>query len=186
MKKLTLKYTGKTNETEAVKEFKRKLNSSEMWHNNGPFPANESDENAHKTCVSPETAEKFCPVRWAAINRWANYCRYVMSMLAPKFQSVFYYAGEKVTAPNCPVEMLPHYNPSNGAQFYMGSDSRCSRPCYFGLPFFLKDYGPIFQEWSVTGHETRPGHHTQVQGNPPIKYVMSLVGDASAPKHDPR
>lgn len=48
-----------------------------MWHNNGPFPSNESDQNAYKTCISPETAEKYCPVRWAAIQRWATYCREV-------------------------------------------------------------------------------------------------------------
>lgn len=51
-----------------------------------------------------------------------------------------------------------------GAQFFRPSDATCSKPTYFGLPFFLKDFGPVFQEWSVTGHESRPGHHTQVQG----------------------
>ena len=87
-----------------------------------------------------------------------------MGMLYPKITKIFYFTGSKVTAPNCPVEMLPHYNPSNGAQFFKSSDADCSKPTYFGLPFFLKDFGPIFQEWSVTGHEARPGHHTQVQG----------------------
>ena len=87
-----------------------------------------------------------------------------MGMLYPKITNTFYFTGSKVTAPNCPIEMLPHYNPSNGAQFFKRSDAACSTPTYFGLPFFLKDFGPIFQEWSVTGHEARPGHHTQVQG----------------------
>lgn len=87
-----------------------------------------------------------------------------MGMLYPKITKIFYFTGSKVTAPNCPIEMLPHYNPSNGAQFFKSSDAACSKPTYFGLPFFLKDFGPIFQEWSVTGHEARPGHHTQVQG----------------------
>ena len=41
-----------------------------MWHNNGSFPVNESNENAYKTCVSPETAAKFCPVRWKAVNKY--------------------------------------------------------------------------------------------------------------------
>ena len=85
-------------------------------------------------------------------------------MLYPKINQVFYFTGPKVTVPNCPIEMLPHYNPSNGAQFFLQSDAECSKPAYFGLPFFLKDFGPVFQEWSVTGHEARPGHHTQVQG----------------------
>lgn len=97
-------------------------------------------------------------------HRWARYCRQVMGMLYPKINQVFYFTGPKVTVPNCPIEMLPHYNPSNGAQFFMQSDAECSKPTYFGLPFFLKDFGPVFQEWSVTGHESRPGHHTQVQG----------------------
>lgn len=97
-------------------------------------------------------------------HRWARYCRQVMGMLYPKITQAFYFTGPKVTVPNCPIEMLPHYNPSNGAQFFMVSDAECSKPTYFGLPFFLKDFGPVFQEWSVTGHESRPGHHTQVQG----------------------
>jgi hypothetical protein len=74
---ITKKYTGKSDETEAITEFKQILNSSRMWHNNGSFPSNESDENAFKKCVSPETAEKYCPVRWAAMQRWASYCREV-------------------------------------------------------------------------------------------------------------
>ncbi|XP_031569347.1 uncharacterized protein LOC116303878, partial [Actinia tenebrosa] len=164
IKKITKIYTKKSNESEAILEFKKTLNSSVMWHNNGSFPSNESDGNAFKKCVSPETAQKYCPVRWAAIQRWASYCREVMGLLYPKITKLFYFAGEKNTAPNCPVEMLPHYNPSNGAQFFRQSDSQCSKPTYFGLPFFLKDYGPVFQEWSVTAHEARPGHHTQVQG----------------------
>ncbi|KAK3744963.1 hypothetical protein QZH41_008490, partial [Actinostola sp. cb2023] len=142
---ITKQYTGISNETEAVAEFKKVLNSSAMWHNHGPFPSNESDKDAYKKCTSPETAQKYCPVRWAAIQRWASYCR-------------------QATAPNCPIVMHPHYNPSNGAQFFRRSDTACSKPAQFGLPFFLKDYGPVFQEWSVTAHEARPGHHTQIQG----------------------
>ena len=60
-----------------------------------------------------------------------------MGMLYPKITNVFYFTGSKVTAPNCPIEMLPHYNPSNGAQFFRSSDAACSSPAYFGLPFFL-------------------------------------------------
>lgn len=159
------KYTNRSDEKEAIQVFRQVLNSTSMWHNNGSFPKNESDENAFKKCVSPETAVKYCPVRWEAVNKWARYCRQVMGMLYPKITNIFYFTGSKVTAPNCPIEMLPHYNPSNGAQFFQTSDAACTRPTYFGLPFFLKDFGPIFQEWSVTGHESRPGHHTQVQGH---------------------
>ena len=64
------KYTGKSNETEAIQAFRDILNSSSMWHNNGSFPKNESDENAFKKCTSPETAAQFCPVRWKAVNKY--------------------------------------------------------------------------------------------------------------------
>ena len=69
--------------------------------------------------------------------------------------------------------MWPHYNPSNGAQFFDRSDAQCSRTTKFGLPFFLEKYGPKFQEWSVTGHEARPGHHTQYQGT--LVFQMLLL-----------
>jgi len=149
-----------------------------MWHNNGSFPKNESDEIAFKNCTSPETAAQYCPVRWKAVNKWARYCRQVMGMLYPKINQVFYFTGPKVTVPNCPIEMLPHYNPSNGAQFFLQSDAECSKPAYFGLPFFLKDFGPVFQEWSVTGHEARPGHHTQVQGH--VEHFADKCGGVPA------
>ncbi|KAL9980551.1 hypothetical protein ACROYT_G009153 [Oculina patagonica] len=178
VKDIAKKYTNKSNEAEAIQAFKDILNSTSMWHNNGPFPKNESDENAFKKCTSPETAAQYCPVRWEAVNKWARYCRQVMGMLYPKITQAFYFTGPKITAPNCPIEMLPHYNPSNGAQFFRQSDAECSRPTYFGLPFFLKDFGPIFQEWSVTGHEARPGHHTQVQGH--VEHFADQCGGVPA------
>ena len=98
------------------------------------------------------------------VDRWASFCREIMGMLYPKIYDIFYFTGNKITAPNCPIDMLPHYNPSNGAQFFRSSSISCSESTKFGLPFFLKDYGPVFQEWSVTAHESRPGHHTQIQG----------------------
>lgn len=66
------KYTNKTVESEAIQAFRQVLNSSDMWHNNGPFPENESDANAFKKCVSPETAAKYCPIRWEAVNRYIH------------------------------------------------------------------------------------------------------------------
>ena len=65
-------YTNKSNETEAIQAFKEVLNSSSMWHNNGSFPKNESDENAFKKCTSPETAAQYCPVRWKAVNKYVK------------------------------------------------------------------------------------------------------------------
>lgn len=67
------KYTNRSDEKEAIQVFRQVLNSTSMWHNNGSFPKNESDENAFKKCVSPETAVKYCPVRWEAVNKYALY-----------------------------------------------------------------------------------------------------------------
>ncbi|KAJ7374134.1 hypothetical protein OS493_009471 [Desmophyllum pertusum] len=64
------KYTNKSDETEAIQAFRNILNSTSMWHNNGSFPKNESDENAYKKCTSSETAAQYCPVRWKAVNKW--------------------------------------------------------------------------------------------------------------------
>jgi len=65
-------YTKKSNETEAIQAFQEVLNSTSMWHNNGSFPKNESDETAFKNCTSPETAAQYCPVRWKAVNKYVN------------------------------------------------------------------------------------------------------------------
>lgn len=148
----------------AVEAFKHQLDAADQWHNTAPFPANESDEHAYKACHDAASAKIHCPQRWAAVEKWSEYIETVMSMIYPKLQSMFYFTGPKATAPNCPIEMVPHYNPSNGAMFFRPSRGNCTTPSHFGLPFFLKRYGPKFQEWSVIGHESRPGHHTQMQG----------------------
>jgi len=66
-------YTKKSDEAEAIQAFQEVLNSSSMWHNNGSFPKNESDEIAFKNCTSPETAVQYCPVRWKAVNKYVKY-----------------------------------------------------------------------------------------------------------------
>ena len=86
-------------------------------------------------------------------------------MIHSKLTSVFHFTGPMTSSPNCPIKITPHYNPSNGAMYFQQSDASCSVPAEFGLPFFLEKYGPMFQEWSVVGHEGRPGHHFQYQGN---------------------
>ncbi|XP_031556875.1 uncharacterized protein LOC116293574 [Actinia tenebrosa] len=156
--------TGISNQTNAVRVFQEKLNEPAQWHNDRTFPENESNAQAYKTCVDHQSAEKYCPVRWAAMVKWTRYIQYVMGLISPKLPPLFYFTGPKATAANCPVEMEPHYNPSNGAMYFKPSNAFCTVPSYFGMPFFLKQYGPKFQEWSVTGHEARPGHHTQMQG----------------------
>ena len=105
---------------------------------------------------------------------WAQSCRQAMGMLAPKLIPLFYHVGKKITMPNCPIEMLPSFNPSSGAQFFNGAGSACRRPAYYGLPFFLENFGPRFSEWSVTAHEAWPGHHTQIQGRLTLNCLTGL------------
>ena len=83
-------------------------------------------------------------------------------MLDPKTNNMFYFNGPKHTAPNCPVDMAPNFNPSFGAQSYRSSNKACTRSAYYNIPFFLNRPGPKYEEWSINAHEARPGHHTQV------------------------
>ena len=46
--------TMKDKEEEAVTEFKKYLNSSELYFNEDPFPENESNEDAYLKCKSIE------------------------------------------------------------------------------------------------------------------------------------
>lgn len=86
-------------------------------------------------------------------------------MLDPKTSQMFYFTGKKHTAPNCPVELEPNFNPSAGVPSYYGSDRACSRTSKYRIPFFLERPGPRYMQWSVNAHEARPGHHTQVRGS---------------------
>ncbi|EDO47486.1 predicted protein [Nematostella vectensis] len=153
-----------SNETAAIPAFQALLDARDQWHNNMSFPPNESDAHAYRTCVDDASARVFCPRRWEAMRAWCDYIMEVMALIEPKIARLFYFTGIKATTANCPIEMQPHYNPANGAMYFAPSDGNCTKPTHFGMPFFLKEYGPKFQEWSVTGHEARPGHHIQMQG----------------------
>ena len=74
-------------------------------------------------------------------------------MLDPKTSQMFYFTGKNHTTPNCPLEMVPDFNPSAGVPSYRSSDKACSRNAKYFIPFFLE---------SINAHEARPGHHTQV------------------------
>ncbi|XP_028411290.1 uncharacterized protein LOC114533870 [Dendronephthya gigantea] len=157
--------TGLSNDTEAVREFRKMLNKSSNYYNEEPFPKNESNEEAHKKCSNIEGAKKYCPKRWEAAEKWWADARMAMSLIDSKTINMFYFTGKKHTTPNCPVELHPDLNPSSGAQSYIESDYKCTEGAAYNLPFFLNNAGPKFSEWSVNAHEARPGHHTQVQGN---------------------
>ena len=73
--------TGDQNETEAVKKFKKILSSPDNFYNKEDFPANESDDQAHRRCRSVEGAKKYCPVRWKALQSWFRDTRIVRSFI---------------------------------------------------------------------------------------------------------
>ena len=75
------KVTGKSNETEAIKEFRQLLDSPDNYFNKVPFPANESDAQAHARCSTIEGAKKYCPMRWKAIQGWFNEARMVKAVV---------------------------------------------------------------------------------------------------------
>ena len=85
-------------------------------------------------------------------------------MIHPQLNDFFYFTGEKVSVPNCPIIIKPHFDPSLGSIMSEASDAKCSQPTVFALPFFLERYGPRYQEWSIAGHVARPGHNFQTQG----------------------
>ena len=62
--------TGLDNNTEAVKKFREMLTDRSNYFNEEPFPKNESDEEAHKRCSNIEDAQKYCPKRWEAAEKW--------------------------------------------------------------------------------------------------------------------
>ena len=156
--------TGISNKTEAVAAFRKILTNQSSYYNDAPFPKIESNSTAHKRCTDLTKARKYCPERYKSLLKWMSTCRETMSMLSPKLIPLFYHTGDKITFPNCPIEMLPSFNPSSGAQFFQSTGAACTKPARFGLPFFLENHGPRFSEWSVTAHESWPGHHTQIQG----------------------
>jgi len=158
--------TKESNNKTAIMNFKRILyNSSNSYFNVAPFPENESDKEAHRKCSDIESAKQFCPTRWAALQQWFSESRKVMSMLEPKTLPMFYFSGENATTPTCPIDMRPNLNPSSGHQSYQSSDADCTKSAIIKTPFWQKNFGPRFLEWSAIAHLARPGHHTQKQGN---------------------
>ncbi|EDO28640.1 predicted protein [Nematostella vectensis] len=155
--------SGKTNDTEAKKLFQARLKAPDMSYNQQPFPANESDEDAHRLCRSDGAAMIFCPTRWREIQKWFVKALEAISLLDPRTVNMFYFTGPKITTPNCPIKVGADYNPSASAN-YESSGASCLQSCRYNIPFFSENYGPVYEEMSTCAHEARPGHHTQVQG----------------------
>lgn len=156
--------TGDQNETEAVKKFKKILSSPDNFYNKEDFPANESDDQAHRRCRSVEGAKKYCPVRWKALQSWFRDTRIAVNLLYSKLVNMFHFVGDKRSTASCPVALKPDLNPSSGIQSYRGGDASCSETTFYHIPFFLDRMGPKSSDWSISAHETSPGHHLQIQG----------------------
>lgn len=71
------KITKTTDEEQAKITFKRLIDESSQYYNDGDIPANESDANAHKVCSSVQDAKKYCPKRFAAMNKWFSHAKEV-------------------------------------------------------------------------------------------------------------
>ncbi|XP_015750670.1 PREDICTED: uncharacterized protein LOC107330606 [Acropora digitifera] len=123
--------TGLDDTAAAIKEFRAKLSSQEMYFNKRPFPANESNPEAYARCNNLDGAKRFCPQRWEALQRWFKMSREAMSFLEPKTGDMFYFTGEQKTTPSCPVELAPDFNPSSASQSYENRDAQCSSNCQY-------------------------------------------------------
>ncbi|KAK3717889.1 hypothetical protein QZH41_014886 [Actinostola sp. cb2023] len=154
--------TGNNNSSQAVVEFKMKLEDQSMFFNDKPIPDNESNKDAFMKCLDMASAKIYCPARYASMLKWFDYVNGILSLLAPKTVRMFHFTGPKQSTPNCPVQLVANFNPGTGSQSYSSSDQACTRPCRYRLPFYLKNHGPKYNAYSVAAHEARPGHHTQV------------------------
>ena len=97
----------------------------------------------------------------------------IMATLDPKTIDMFHFTGSYQSTPNCPVELVPNFNPSSAAPTFQESDSICSKPPVYTIPFFMQRPGPKNEEWTINAHEARPGHYTQV-GKFQKKKILSL------------
>ena len=149
---------------EAVEGFKADLNHPRHFFNTTPIPENENGAVGGSRCPNMEEARVKCPVRYEAMQAWFKYAQEIISMLDPLTVDLFHMGGPRITTPVCPVKMVAKFNPSSGSQSYSGGGQDCDEASEYQLPFFLKLPGPKFNAFSVAGHETRPGHHTQVLG----------------------
>lgn len=156
--------TNEVEEKEMIKKFKKIIKSNKQFYNAKPFPKNESDDDAHDRCDNDEDAAKFCPHRWAVLQKWFENNRQIMKKARPAVDHLFHTKGPMKTTPNCLVKLVPEYNPTNGVPSYLESDPQCSEPASYFLPFFKDDMGPKYEDYNTNFHEARPGHHLQIQG----------------------
>jgi len=160
---IAMKITNRTSLEMAVDELKIDLNHPRHFFNVTPIPDHENEALGASLCRNMKMAKRNCPVRYKAMQEWYNFVRMTISRIEPMLLRMFYHVGKKVTTPNCPVALTADFNPSTASHSYSDSVDLCSsKPCLYKLPFFLEMPGPKYEVYSVVGHETRPGHHVQV------------------------
>lgn len=76
---LARKITGLEDTEAAVKQFKAKILSQDMYFNKEPFPANETGSDAFERCSTIKGAIEFCPKRWEAFQTWLKASREVIN-----------------------------------------------------------------------------------------------------------
>ncbi|KAL9959270.1 hypothetical protein ACROYT_G032580 [Oculina patagonica] len=157
-------YTLEKDNSTAVSEFRRVLESRDMFFNAQPFPANESGEAAFFRCTTEQASRLFCPTRWRAMQTWIKTTTKTMNLIRPKLSKLFYDSGPKKTIPKCAITVVPWFH--SEAVFHSYSESKsvsCAAPSLQMLPFFVDNFGPKYTEWTTTAHEQLPGHHLEVR-----------------------
>ena len=86
--------TNSQNISTAVNLLKKLPDEASQWYNEEKFPENESNSNAFKQCIDEETAKYFCPVRYAAMEKWIAASRQTMSRVHPRFIKAFHVTGK--------------------------------------------------------------------------------------------
>lgn len=164
MESLAKEITNTSNTDEAIKKFKKMSSSPDHYFNDEPFPQNESGKEAQRKCSSERSAQKHCPKRWEALQKWFKFSRDIMQKINNELPRFFYYSGARKSVPSCPIKLVPDFNPSAGVPSYIEGDDDCTTLGQYFIPFFNEKSGPKFEDVTTNGHEARPGHHLQSQG----------------------
>lgn len=86
----------------------------------------------------------------------------ILTTLDYETGNLFHFTGPYQSTPGCPIKLQNDFNPSSGVPFYVPSDAACSKVASYNMPYFLKRPGPKYSSITLSAHEARPGHHTQV------------------------
>ena len=62
--------TKESNNDTAKDKFIQRMNHSDMYFIQEEIPQNESNERAYMLCGDVESAKKYCPTRWRAMENW--------------------------------------------------------------------------------------------------------------------